>query len=148
MIYRKAFNAYASLKQEKRSWKTRVVCLWGATGTGKTRFCYDQVMNSTVWSPGDFQWFDGYKGQEIVIIDDYRGEYPIQLFLKLCDRYPMQVPVKGDFTNWIPKKIYITSNVKPDLWYECDGASFDAFKRRFDVIHEIHQPLYDDIFIE
>lgn len=67
VIYRKSFVVYASLKQEPRSFKTKVVCLWGATGTGKTRFCYDQVQDLAVWSPGDYQWFDGYRGQEIVI---------------------------------------------------------------------------------
>lgn len=147
VIYRKSFAAYVSLKQTPRNWKTKVVCLWGATGTGKTRFCYDQVHDQAVWSPGDFQWFDGYRGQEIVILDDYRGEYPIQLFLKLCDRYPMQVPIKGSFVNWRPKKIYITSNVNPNLWYDCDGSTFQAFKRRFDTIHNIQDPIYEDIVL-
>lgn len=146
VIYRKAFSEYVSMKQPVRAWKTKVVCLWGVTGTGKTRFAYDQVMDLQVWSPGDFQWFDGYCGQEIVIIDDYRGEYPLPLFLKLTDRYPMRVPVKGGFTNWCPKKIYITSNEDPDSWYpDVSGCSFQAFKRRFDSIEYIKDPIYPDI---
>lgn len=147
VIYRRSFAEYASLRQNKRSWKTVVVCLWGATGTGKTRFCYDQVGDRSVWSPGDFQWFDGYNGQDVVILDDYRGEYPIQLFLKLCDRYPMTVPVKGSFVNWRPKKIYITSNVRPNLWYDSDQATYDAFLRRFTRIHEVIEPIYGDILL-
>jgi len=119
--------------------------LWGKTGTGKSRFCYDQVQDRSVWRPGDYKWFDGYAGQEIIIIDDYRGEYALPVFLNLCDRYPMQVPVKGGFANWCPKKIYITSNVNPNLWYSTDGFSLDAFKRRLDVVEFIDEKLYDDI---
>lgn len=106
-------------------------------------------MNSTWWSPGDFQWFDGYFDQRIVIIDDFRGEYPLPLLLKLLDRYPMRVPVKGGFTNWAPTKVYITSNVQPEFWYpEADGRSTAAMLRRLDHIEYIKDPLYEDIFIE
>lgn len=103
-------------------------------------------MDSTFWSPGDFQWFDGYNEQPIVIIDDYRGEYPVPMFLKLLDRYPMQVPIKGGFVNWSPKKIYITSNVEPRHWYnEVDGRSLAAISRRFTEVTYIDKPIYEDI---
>ena len=146
VVYRRSFNAYAALKQAKRNFVTTVTVLWGATGTGKTRFCHDQVKDIPFWSPGDFKWFDGYQGQEIVIIDDYRGEYPIQMFLKLFDRYPMQVPVKGGFVNWRPRKVYITSNMDPDHWYPMsDTMSVAAFKRRLHEIHHVTSNLYPDI---
>jgi hypothetical protein len=144
--YRKGLGAYLSMKQTQRNYKTVVIVLWGATGVGKTRFVYDQAQDRQVWVPGDYQWFDGYRGQDIVLLDDYRGEYPIQFFLKLCDRYPMQVPVKGDFVNWRPTKIYITSNLRPKHWYDnLDTETRPAFMRRLDQIHEIRDPLYPDI---
>lgn len=113
--YRRSFEAYLNLKSTPRRWETVVVVLWGDTGTGKTRYCQDQVMDRSMWSNGDYKWFDGYKGQDIVIWDDYRGEYPIQLFLKLTDRYPMQVPIKGGFTNWCPKRsiLHLIVHLKP-----------------------------------
>lgn len=144
--YRRGLNAYISLKSIKRRWKTYVIVLWGYTGVGKTRFVYDQCGDRELWTPGDYNWFDGYNGQELVLLDDYRGEYAIQFFLKLTDRYPMQVPVKGDFVNWNPKKIYITSNEDPDYWYkDADLETKAAFKRRLDQIHVIRKPIYDDI---
>lgn len=144
--YHKSFEKYVTLKQPKRSWNTYVVVLWGKTGTGKTRFARNQVGDDQrVWSPGDYKWFDGYEGQEIVIIDDYRGEYELPMFLNLFDRYPMQVPVKGGFTNWCPKKVYITSNVDPNHWYTSDGLSLGAFQRRLDNVQFIIDNIYDDI---
>lgn len=143
VVYRRAFQEYVTQKAKPRSWKTQVFVLWGDTGTGKTRFCHDQVMDLEFWSPGDFQWFDGYKDQPIVIIDDFRGEYPLPLFLKLCDRYPMRVPIKGGFVNWAPKKIYITSNTAPRSWYvNADSRSLDAMIRRFDSVEFINKNLY------
>lgn len=143
VVYRKSFEAYIAQKIPTRSWKTVVIVLWGTTGTGKTRFVWDQVQDRTIWCPGDYQWFDGYMGQDICLFDDYRGEYPIQTLLKLCDRYPMSVPVKGSFRNWCPKKIYITSNLDPHGWYpDAHHESIRAMLRRFAVIHQILEPLY------
>ena len=147
--YSKMFKEYRALKTDiPRNFVTRTVILYGPTGTGKTRFCHDQVMDRSYWSPGDYEWFDGYEGQEIVIIDDYRGEYPLPFFLKLLDRYPMRVKVKGSFTNWCPRKIFITSNVDPRDWYlGADERSRSAFMRRVSRIHHVDVPIYDDILL-
>lgn len=147
--YHQSFSRYRALKHPDRIWKTITIVIWGRTGTGKSRYCMDQVMDRSVWTPGDYQWFDGYSGQELVILDDYRGEYPIQLLLKLIDRYPMQVPVKGGFVKWLPKKVYITSNVNPLDWYpNADSRSRAALKRRFTTINKVDIPLYSDIILE
>lgn len=143
VVYRRSFQAYATLKQASRSWSTITHVYWGKTGTGKTRFVMDQVMDQPFWSPGDYKWFDGYQSQPIVIIDDYRGEYPLQLLLKLLDRYPMQVPVKGGFVKWCPKKVYITSNIHPNDWYpSADRFSVSAMFRRLNKIESVFDSLY------
>ena len=148
VVYRRSFIAYKAMKQPKRDFKTFVHVLHGKTGTGKSRWCFDQTKDQEVWRPGDYKWFDGYDGQDIVIIDDYRGEYDLPMFLNLCDQYPMQVPVKGGFVNWRPKTIYITSNVDPDMWYETDGFSLEAFRRRLSLVQFVTEDLYDDIVHE
>lgn len=143
VVYRRSFQAYATLTSSRRAWMTQVHVFWGKTGTGKTRFVYDQLMDSTFWSPGDYKWFDGYRGQDIVLLDDYRGEYPLQLLLKLCDRYPMQVPIKGGFVEWRPRKIYITSNIHPNDWYpNSDRFSVGAMFRRFTKVEAVFESLY------
>lgn len=144
VIYRRAFQDYITLKLPDRHWKTKVFVIWGSTGTGKTRYCFDQIMDRKYWMPGDYTWFDGYQGQEIVVLDDYRGEYPLQLLLKLLDRYPMVVPVKGSFVKWLPKKVYITSNVPPTAWYpEADFRSIAALERRFTSVELVLDSLYE-----
>lgn len=143
VVYRRSFQAYATLISPKRNWQTITHVYWGKTGTGKTRFCLDQVMDQDFWIPGDYKWFDNYRGQPIVIFDDYRGEYKLQMLLKLLDRYPMQVPIKGGFVEWTPRKIYITSNISPNCWYpESDPFSISAMFRRLNKIEAVFESLY------
>lgn len=145
--YRRAFREYQALKSTPRSWKTTIQVYWGRTGTGKTRKSHELCL-SEPWTPGDFQWFDGYSNHEYVIIDDYRGEYPLQMLLKLLDRYPMQVPVKGGFVNWAPRKVFITSNLDPKSWYPvADYLSQQALLRRLENIDRVEEPLFEDIEI-
>lgn len=91
-----------------------VYWLWGPTGSGKTRYAVEQC-GEKYWISHDEKWFDGYDGQEYVILDDVRaGSYMFNWLLRLLDRYPLQVPVKGGFVRWIPKVIYITAPEKPE----------------------------------
>lgn len=117
--YRRGLEWYSMSKIPKRSWKSQVWLFRGPTGTGKTKRVWDECkadgQEPFVWPGGD--WFDGYKGQEIVLFDDFCGELRFRLLLRLLDRYPMQVPIKGGHVEWCPKKIYITSNLTPEEWY-------------------------------
>lgn len=116
--YRNAINAHIADQLGERQWESDVRVLWGRTGTGKTRKVFDSHERSTIYvHPGD-SWFNGYEGQEVALFDDFNGsEFKLAYFLKILDRYPMKVPIKGGFVNWLPKIIYITSNKDPADWY-------------------------------
>lgn len=117
-IYRKAFMEYISLK---RSAITRpvpkVFVFYGPTGTGKTRRAFEFCPESTWVYPGK-GWFDGYAGHKVAIFDEFDGsDIDFALWKRLCDRYPMSVPVKGGYTPWYPEIIVFTSNVEPRAWW-------------------------------
>lgn len=89
---------------------------WGDTGTGKTRAAYELVSEDNIFiqngpnSKNGAMWWDGYHGQKVVIMDDYRPWWcPFSFLLRLLDRYPIQVQVKGGFVNFIPEQIVITT---------------------------------------
>ncbi len=123
---------------------------YGPTGTGKTYNVYDKHPVSDVWrapvAVSGSQWFDGYLGQKVALFDDFDGHHPaITVMLQVLDRYPLTVPVKGGHVTWLPRFIYITSNLKPDDWYPESGeAHRKALKRRFTqaIYHEYihHDP--------
>lgn len=62
-------------------------------------------------------WWDGYRGEPVVIIDEYSGQWNIDYLLLVLDRYPMKVEVKGGTTNLAARSILMTSNVPPAEWY-------------------------------
>lgn len=159
--YRRAFTEFRRLANPIiRQWKTVVVWLYGPTGTGKTRvvhsladsklgrqlnYCCERYHGSKISelrhlyaAPDlDLKWWDGYKGQDIVLIDDYRGEGQLSTLLRLLDRYPMQVPVKGGFADWAPKLLFITSNWLPRECYSSSSQEeLKPLYRRIDFLFE------------
>ena len=113
-------NILASIREkiQPRTWETNVIVLWGRSGAGKTRTVFDYHAIEHIWVHGSGKWFDGYDGHEIALFDDYTGsEFKLGFLLKLLDRYPMRVEVKGGFVQWVPKMIYFTSNKDPETWY-------------------------------
>lgn len=105
-------------RREVRAWQPEIIVLWGRSGAGKTRTVYDGHPWADIYTHTGTQWFDGYHGQPVVLFDDFTGsEFKLGYLLKLLDRYPMLVPVKGDFVQWTPKTVYFTSNKDPNDWY-------------------------------
>lgn len=137
--YRRAIVAWKNLNTEARAWQCSVIVYWGRTGAGKTKTVYDNVSDfSEVYAHPGGQWFDGYHGQKIVLFDDFGGsEFKITYLLKLLDRYPMRVPIKGDFVQWVPHEVYITSNRSPEDWYPGANSEHVAalFRRLTNIVH-------------
>lgn len=131
--YARGISAYKSMLSIPRDFKTEVRVYWGVPGTGKTRLSFEQASNPWFW--GGDNWFDGYDEHEHAIMDDFRGScMKPSMLLKIMDRYPMRVPVKGGFVNWRPRILWITSNVNPRDWYpNIDSQTVQAILRRIDV---------------
>lgn len=112
--------------------------LWGPGGSGKTKYVFDHHSAEDVYvldqPAGSQPWFDGYDGQEILLLDDFYGWLKWGFFLKVLDGYQLRLPVKGAFTYAKWTKVYITSNVHPNDWYEKHSMADAEFKRR---IHEV-----------
>jgi hypothetical protein len=83
--------------------------LWGPTGSGKSRFCYESCPEG-YWKAPEHSWWDGYEGQEDVIVDDYRRDFcKFSSLLRLFDRYPYQLNVKGSTVHFRAKRIFIST---------------------------------------
>lgn len=141
--YYKSFRVYRNLLVVKRTWKTEVVIYWGEPGTGKSRKVYDDNDPTQIYDVprpnGGNVWFDGYQSEQhdVILLDDFYGWIPLHFMLKLMDRYPMQVPIKGGFSHFTSKKLFITSNKKWEEWYNFAEFGDDlkkAFKRRIDHV--------------
>lgn len=143
--YERSIRSYRALRRPSRTWKTQVTVFWGPTGTGKTRRAME-LSNGDAWIYSSDGWFDGYDGDDSVIFDDFGGhEFKLTYLLKLLDRYPMRVRIKGGFVGWVPRQIFITSNKRPEDWYNCAQVHLDALMRRLDSVEEMSVPYYADI---
>lgn len=140
--YSKAFKEYKCLIAAKESHAKEVECLWGPTGVGKTRWVFENHPGA-YWktrSVGSSQWWDGYDGHEVIVIDEFYGWFPWDFLLRLTDRYPLQLEVKGGTVPCVAKKIVFTSNKHPREWYPNSRYAWDdsnPLKRRIGVLREL-----------
>lgn len=128
---------YKALNESPRNIQDdiQVEVIVGPPGSGKTRSVFEVEPDLyTVPEPNNGSlWFDGYTGQEAVLFDDFYGQIKYHYLLRLLDRYPLQVAVKGGFTQWKPRRVYITSNKDVHQWY--NRPEYEALKRRIKNIH-------------
>jgi len=138
--YPKYVQKCADMYLAPRSWKTEIRVYKGPTRCGKTKAAYDEFPD--IWAKPEGQWFDGYDGQPHVLIDDFDGGRDcgirFRFLLRLLDRYPLEVPIKGGFVKWLPRIVIITTNVEPDGWYPWED--YAPLRERFDEIRRWDRP--------
>lgn len=132
--YRNSLREYRLLRLQNNDREApKVIVIWGPTGTGKTKFVHDEENPENLWNWGGDRWFDGYNGQPAALFDDFDGsQLHFRIMLKILDRYPINVPIKGAFVPWIPRRIYITSNIDPKMWFPQEDSA--PLLRRFTEI--------------
>lgn len=140
--YHRGFNALRNtLASKKRKFSPlEVLVFWGEPGSGKTRMAHeiDEDLYSVPVPQGDkgSVWFDGYRGQETILFDDFYGWVKYHYLLQLTDGYNMQLQIKGGFVHKQWKRVIFTSNKPPDLWYN-NIDNTDALFRRISKITEL-----------
>lgn len=116
----KLWRSVRMLKEAKRAilaprdFETEGLFLTGPTGTGKSRLArlIASFIGESCWvSDGTLQWFDPYQGEDVCICDDVTN-IETRLALRMCDRYPLEVPIKGSFMTFCPKLVLFTSNFR------------------------------------
>lgn len=135
----KVIERYMLLFPPERMEAPQVEVHVGSPGSGKTRSVFDAHPSAEIFSVPRAQgtvWFDGYCPWEkkVCLFDDFYGWCPYDLLLRVTDRYPVNVQVKGNFKPFVCPKIVFTSNKAPMEWYreiiEKGKVDFGAFLRR------------------
>lgn len=136
--YHRALDRYRSLVERDESKLFRelsVTVLYGSPGSGKTRYVVDQYPDCYILNQPESQlWWDGYEGEDVLLIDDFYGWIKWGGLLKILDGYCLRLAIKGSHTYAKWSKIFITSNDHPSLWYPNKGFKGTALDRR---VHKI-----------
>lgn len=136
--------------QEPRNFKTEVRVYVGQPGVGKSKIAIEEAsFYGKYYLKVSDKWWDGYDGQPTVIFDDFYGNLPYHELLRVCDRYPLQVQVKGAYREFTSRLIIFTSNKPIEDWYKTkEGTPLDvtAFLRRVSSYCEILNTSYDCTF--
>lgn len=115
-----------------------VIWIYGPSGCGKTRMAMEMT-DENVWiSTNGLKWFDGYRGQKHVIIDDIRNTTcEFNILLRYLDRYRARVEVKGSSVPWVPNLIILTSPGHPRDLFDIKGENMIQLLRRITEIRHI-----------
>lgn len=107
---------------------------FGPSGTGKSRRAREENPGAYIKDPQE-RWWDGYAGEEVVIIDDF-DKFQVKQggdMKRWSDRYAFRAPIKNGYTMMRPRKIIVTSQYKPDQIWD-DPETVDAIRRRFKLV--------------
>lgn len=133
-----------AIEAAEREILPEVHVLWGDTGVGKTtailreygpRNCY-----AAEWGDSTHIWWDGYEDQENIVINDFYGNLPLCYMLRLLGDHMMRLNAKNTFKYRRAKRIFITSNIPPDQWYNpatVPEKKLAALRRRLTSIEEL-----------
>lgn len=121
-----------------------VTYIFGRTKTGKTRTVMEKYGYENVYRVTDYDHpFDGYKGQDVIVFEEFRTSLKIRDMLNYLDGYPLELPCR--YSNKIAcfTKVYIITNIPLHGQYSViqqhQGETWRAFLRR---VHNV------EIFVE
>lgn len=130
--YTKFFEKYQGLIEKETTQAFRDVHVEvhvGAAGCGKTRHAHETHPGLFTVNCEDSFPFDGYDGEDTILLDDFEGTIRYHQLLRVLDGHQYRCNVKGGhrYAKWTT--VIITSNTKPEYWYRI-GLT-DALARRF-----------------
>lgn len=146
-LYMRELNKIEAIRQNalyeeyrRKLRNVRVTYIYGPTHSGKSSYVMDKfgLGNYYVVSNYGTSAFDSYRGENVIVLDEFDSSFKITFMNRLLDRYPLMLPARYADKVACYSEVYIIANLpmcsqyadiqvsKPDL--------FKAFKRR---IHNI-----------
>lgn len=122
--------------------KLSVTYIWGDTGAGKTRSIMDLYGYANVYRVMDYGHpFDNYKGQDVILFDEFRSQLHLSAMLGYLDGYPVELPCR--YANKVAcfTKVFLVSNIPLEQQYpnvqQNEPESWAAFCRRIQMVHHM-----------
>lgn len=128
-------------EENYRQWETKGVWIYGISGSGKT---HDARHNYGTFHPRTHyvkslreKYWDGYHGQEVVILEDFRGEFAVNDLTNWVDKGMCPLEIKGKpSVQMLAKTFVITSIYHPKDIFTDSNEPMEQLYRRFEIIHK------------
>ena len=126
----------------------KVHYLYGDSGTGKTRSIYEkhppeEICRITNYPANGNVQFDAYKGQSVLVFEEFHSEIPISAMLNYLDIYPLMLPARYHDRIACYLTVYITSNIPLEDQYrdiqKHEMETWHAFLRRIHTVTEFRR---------
>lgn len=132
-----------ALRKKWRKWMTKGIWYTGDTGVGKSHKAFEGYNPETHFVKDlSTKWWDGYKGQETVILNEFSGQLKWCRLMDLVDKWPCMVCIRNqESVPFLAKTVIVTSINHPDdiYTYKMQIPKHVAeFKRRF-KIHKLER---------
>jgi hypothetical protein len=141
-------HAYAAYGTHIRD-MVSVDYIYGPTESGKSWSVYETYGIPNVFVPNcaDASFpFDGYAGQPVVMLEEFRSALKFDFLLKVLDIYPLLLNIKGGRTYACWTKVVITSNIELSEQYPNLTERKDPLLRRFNHGIVFEKPDQDTSF--
>lgn len=127
-------------EHKDRRRELEIVYIFGDTRSGKTRYVMDKYGYSNVYRVTDYEHpFDGYKGQDVLVFEEFRSDLRIGAMLNYLDNYPCELPSRYNNKIAMYTKVYIISNADlKDQYKRVQNEQPETFKAFTARIHELH----------
>lgn len=121
--FRNMNQVWSTFNSNPRDGTTAVhnLYIFGDSRVGKTRFAHwlARRQGVSLYTGYITGWWQDYMGHKWCIYDDFDGQphMDVSYFKKICDRYPVTVPVKVGSAEYCASVNIFTSNIYPIDWY-------------------------------
>jgi len=125
-----------ALRKQFRKEMTKGIWYCGPSGSGKSHTVFHDYNPDTHYIKNlNEEWWDGYKGQPIVIFNEFAGQLKYWELMDLVDKFPKMVKWRGrESVPFLAKEIRIASIRTPGECYY-NREDFSELERRFEVHH-------------
>lgn len=130
----------------------QVSYIWGKAGCGKTSYVMNKYGLKNVYRVTNYKNpFDGYKGQKVIVFEEFRSSIDIKDMLSYLDIYPLDLPCRYQDKIAQYDTVYIITNIPLEKQYietqKFENETWQAFRRRIDEVIEMKKEVckYDDI---